>query len=232
MLCRIADLIVEIPETGGMAPRCRAYLTDRSSKADITIDDDRYVLDDPLYTSTNIACYMDSGYQFYGHLLRFSGLLLHASALEYEGKAYLFSGPSGVGKSTHTRFWQQTFGEAAQIFNDDKPALRFLDGCWYAYGTPWCGKDGIHQNKKVPLAGICFLKQAKENAIRRMTAPEAVSHIYSQTMYALRKPEDMDRLLANMDNLVRCVPVWELQNTPGRDAAKLAFEAMHLGKND
>lgn len=230
MRCKIADLIVEVPEMGGMASRCRDYLTEDSASADIVIDASRYQLDRWTDVNTDNVCYMESGYLFYGHLLRFSGMLLHSSAVEYEGKAYLFSGPCGVGKSTHSRQWQQTFGDAAQVFNDDKPALRYLDGTWYAYGTPWCGKDGINQNKKVPLAGICFLKQAGENAIRKMTAQEAISHIYSQTMYILHKQENMERLLCQIDNLVRCVPVWELRNTPGAEAAKLACETMHAGK--
>ena len=43
--------------------------------------------------------------------------------------------------------------------------MLIIDGKAYAYGTPWCGKDGINQNKKVPLQGICFLIQSKENNI-------------------------------------------------------------------
>lgn len=51
-----------------------------------------------------------------------------------------------------------------QVFNDDKPALRRLDGRWYAYGTPWCGKDGINLNQKWPLGGICFLENHRKTA--------------------------------------------------------------------
>ena len=104
----------------------------------------------------------------------YNGLMLHASAAALGGRAYLFSGPCGRGKSTHTRLWQQTFGEAVQVFNDDKPALRRLDGRWYAYGTPWCGKDGINLNQKWPLGGICFLEKSQENRIRR--PPELRNH--------------------------------------------------------
>lgn len=104
----------------------------------------------------------------------YNGLMLHASAAALGGRACLFSGPCGRGKSTHTRLWQQTFGEAVQVFNDDKPALRRLDGRWYAYGTPWCGKDGINLNQKWPLGGICFLEKSQENRIRR--PPELRNH--------------------------------------------------------
>lgn len=227
MRCRIADLIVEVPEQGGMAPRCQDYLTDESLPADVVIDASHYQLNSSAPVSPEIVSYVCSGAQFYAQLLRFSGMLLHSSAVEYEGKAYLFSGPCGVGKSTHARQWQQSFGDAVRVFNDDKPALRCLDGVWYAYGTPWCGKDGININIKVPIAGICFLKQAEENSIRAMTAAEAVSHIYWQTMNAWRKRENMDCLLCQIDKLVRSVPVWELKNAPGPESAKLAFETMY-----
>ena len=118
--------------------------------------------------------YMESGAHFYGQLLNFNGLMLHSSAVAMNGNAYLFSGPCGRGKSTHTRLWQSAFGEAASVFNDDKPALRRLDTGWFAYGTPWCGKDGINKNEKWPLAGICFLKKAEHNRIRQLTPEEAL----------------------------------------------------------
>lgn len=159
-------------------------------------------------------------------LLPYDGLQLHASALAYEGKAYLFSGPCTVGKSTHTRQWQKTFGEAVQVFNDDKPALRCIDGCWYAYGTPWCGKDGININIKVPLGGICFLKQAQENKIRRLSVTEAFAMCMGQ-LQRFSKPENVEKQLQLVDRLVRSIPVWELENYPGPEAAHMSCSTMH-----
>ena len=155
----------------------------------------------------------------------YNGLMLHASAAALGGRAYLFSGPCGRGKSTHTRLWQQTFGEAVQVFNDDKPALRRLDGRWYAYGTPWCGKDGINQNRKFPLAGICFLQKGAENRIRRLTAAAALPLALAQTTYRLL-PEGMELLLGHLDRLLREIPVFELTNKPEPDAARLSYETM------
>ena len=168
---------------------------------------------------------MESGEQFYWHLLHYNGLMLHASAAALGGRAYLFSGPCGRGKSTHTRLWQQTFGEAVQVFNDDKPALRRLDGRWYAYGTPWCGKDGINLNQKWPLGGICFLEKSQENRIRRLPAAEALPLILAQTTYRLQ-PHSMELLLASLDSLLREIPVFLLENRPEEAAARLSFETM------
>ena len=155
----------------------------------------------------------------------YNGLMLHAAAAALGGRAYLFSGPCGRGKSTHTHLWQQTFGEAVQVFNDDKPALRRLDGRWYAYGTPWCGKDGINLNQKWPLGGICFLEKSQENRIRRLPAAEALPLILAQTTYRLQ-PHSMELLLASLDSLLREIPVFLLENRPEEAAARLSFETM------
>ena len=226
MLCYIADLFVEIPEAGGMAPRCREYLTDRKEPADIQLRREEYDLASWPFNNEEAAIYMESGTHFYGNLLRFNGMMLHASALEWNGKAYLFSGPSGMGKSTHTSLWQQRFGDAVRIFNDDKPALRLIDGRWFAYGTPWCGKDGINQNLKAPLGGICFLKRGQENRIRRLSAAEAVPLIYGQTIYRLLKEENALRLMSNVDALVRKIPIFELECRPDTDAVILSSRTM------
>lgn len=226
MRCCIADLIVEVPEAGGMFPRCREYLTTRTDPPDIVIRREDYDLSCWKTDDEALASYMESGVQFYGHLLRFDGMLLHASAVALDGRAYLFSGPSGMGKSTHTRLWQQLFGSDVRVFNDDKPALRLLDGHWYAYGTPWCGKDGINQNLKVPLGAICFLSRGSENRIRALDAAEALPLIYGQTMYRLRKPENALRLMSAVDALLRGVPVFQLECRPEPEAAVLSSRTM------
>lgn len=227
MLCKIADLIVKIPEAGGLAPRCQEYLLHQGTNVpEITIRE-KYYREDAWETNDySMICYMESGVQFYGYLLQYNGLMLHASAVELNGKAYLFSGPCGMGKSTHTKLWQQTFGSAAQVFNDDKPALRRLDGQWFAYGTPWCGKDGINQNKKVPLAGICFLKQAPENAIRRLSPVESIQKIIPQTRSKFSNVEYLDKMLQLVEQLAMEIPVFELENRPEPAAAHLSYETM------
>lgn len=228
MLCRVANLCVEVPATGDMESRCKDYLCEECSGADIVIDAEQYHPElYPKELGEDLIVYLESGWQFYAGLLRFGGLMLHASAVELDGKAYLFSGPSGMGKSTHTKLWQQIFGEKAQVFNDDKPALRREDGRWYAYGTPWCGKDGINQNKRVPLAGICFLKRGQENVIRRLEEKDVIGHVLYQTLYRFKGVERLDALLNSLSLLVKEIPVFELENLPEEAAARLSYETMN-----
>lgn len=226
MRCKIAELLVEVPPVGNMPQRCTEYLHSADAPPQITIPGDSFHPSAWPNLSEEDVIYLETGLHFYYSLMDFDGLMLHASAVEMDGRAYLFSGPCGTGKSTHTRIWQKTFGEAAQVFNDDKPALRLMDGKWFAYGTPWCGKDGINQNKKIPVAGICFLKQAPKNVIRRLTPQEAITHLFAQTLYQFRTAQELDKMLCVAEKLVRQIPVFEFENRPEPEAARMSFDTM------
>lgn len=225
MLCRIADLFVEVPAAGGMDVRCKDYLTDSDATPDIVIKEESYNINKWGDLPREHLEYMDSGNTFYFNLLKHNGMLLHSSAVELDGEAYLFSGPCGMGKSTHTGIWKEVF-PSARVFNDDKPALRFVDGVWYAYGTPWCGKDGININLKVPLKAICFLRRGDENKIRRLSTIEAAAAIFSQTTNRFGSERGLDYLSDMIDKLVRNVPVYELKNRPEHEAAILSHKVM------
>lgn len=209
-----------------MAPRCKGYESIEQKNADIVIREELYDFNRYPGISEETQIYLQSGFQFYRELLRFDGLMLHASAVALDGKAYLFSGPCGVGKSTHTKLWRAVFGEDVTVFNDDKPALRRLNGRWYAYGTPWCGKDGINVNMKVPLAGICFLKQSDRNEIRRIEGKHALAKVISQTTYHLRSESKMQLMMTNVEKLITEIPIYELCNKPEPEAVLMSYRAM------
>ena len=232
MLCKIADLIAEVPEAGGLAPRCREYLYHGGEHPQIIIHEEDYRPQRWPSIPPDGLPYMESGALFYREILRHNGMMLHSSAVELNGRVYLFSGNCGAGKSTHTRLWQQVFGPEARIINDDKPALRLIDGIWYAYGTPWCGKDGINQNRKAPVAGICFMKQADHNAIRRLSDLEAMAKVMKQTQRKFRNPENLDLMLTHLEKLVQMIPVYELENRPEPEAAYLSYETMRRGAEE
>ena len=225
--CSIADLITQIPTAMGFAHRCQDYICEKSDNPDIIVVQEQFRYNNyPDSTDEELINYLEAGWQFYRQMLKFDGFFLHSSAAELDGRAYLFSGPCGTGKSTHTRLWQSTFGKKARVFNDDKPALRKMDGKWYAYGTPFCGKDHININMKVPLAGICFLKQADHNEIRRLTPPEAVGQIFTQTFYKFKNPERLEMMARLVEDVVKTIPVFELKNRPKPEAAELSYTTM------
>lgn len=171
--------------------------------------------------------YMWSGEQFYRKILDFDGFVLHASAVVLQDKAYLFSAPSGTGKSTHTKIWQRVFGEDKTfIINDDKPVIRMVDGEIMVFGTPWNGKEGISKNTGVLLQGICFLERADENSIREVNTKEAVYSVLNQTIRP-KDPDGMDRLLGVLDNVLKSTRVYRMGCNMSDDAAIAAYNGMN-----
>ena len=166
---------------------------------------------------------MGTGAIFARELLSFDGPFLHSSAVVLDGKAYLFSAPSGTGKSTHTEKWCRLFG--ARYLNDDKPALRLVDGVWMAYGTPWSGKHDLSSNEGVPVGGVAVLRRGEENIITRMQPAEALPWVMSQTSYRLSRA-NMERQLMLMDQFLRQVPIWQLYCRNEDAAAFVSRDAM------
>ena len=193
--------------------------------ADITLTcDARRVLElNPELENLNMAQYMGTGVNFARALLPFQGTFLHSSAVLLDGKAYLFSANSGTGKSTHTEKWCRLFG--ARYLNDDKPALRLVDGCWMAYGTPWSGKHDLSIPEGAPVGGIAFLKRGDENSICPMPSHKAVPLLMAQSQWRLNMPQ-MQTQLELADHLLRTVPIWELTCRNDDDAARVSCQAM------
>ena len=156
-----------------------------------------------------------------GCLLERDVLLMHGSTVAVDGVAFLFTAPCGTGKSTHTRLWREVFGGRAVMVNDDKPFLRFMDGAVIACGTPWTGKHGLGSNVSAPLAGICILSRGTENRIRRAD-PEDVSEFLLQQL----QPEGDSRTERLLRELLRRVPVWQMECNRELEAARIAYCAM------
>lgn len=117
-------------------------------------------------------------YLFYGELPKFDAFWLHSVVIEKDGVGYAFSADPGTGKSTHAALWMKAFPDA-HIINGDNPIIRLNpeDGCFYAYGTPFCGKEGYHQNKGVLLKAVCFLRRGAENEIHRVRSENVLGRL-------------------------------------------------------
>lgn len=126
----------------------------------------------PLYTETLR--------QELFHALRLSFLylsqqrrmaVLHSASLYYRGKAWLFSGRSGTGKSTHTNLWHEQFG--VPLLNGDLNLLSMENSKPFVHGLPWCGTSGIASAGSYPLGGIILLKQSPENHVESLPSHQA-----------------------------------------------------------
>ena len=150
----------------------------------------------------------------------------HCSALEMDGRAYLFTAPSGTGKSTHVRLWRQVFGAHVTVINDDKPLVRLQkDGSWRVYGTPYGGKHNLQTNTSQTLCGIVMLERGAENKIERVTPQDAFVTLMAQTYHSIQTPE---RILHAMDLVgsLANLPVFRLQCNISQQAVQVAYEAL------
>lgn len=152
-------------------------------------------------------------------------LLMHGSAVAVDGRGYLFTAPSGTGKSTHTRLWREYFGSRAVMINDDKPLLRITDEGVTVYGTPWDGKHRLSTNCAVPLQGICILKRAGSNQLKPADRRMAYPVVVQQTNRPLY-PEGMRVTLQLIDRLLQRIPVYELYCNMEVEAAGVAYDGM------
>ena len=152
-------------------------------------------------------------------------LMLHGSTVAVDGKAYLFTAPCGTGKSTHTRFWRELFGERSIMVNDDKPFLQFTSSGILAYGSPWSGKHGLASNVCVPLQGICLLQRGNVNMIHRAEAAELFDFLCHQA-HIPSDPSLASAAYSLVDTLIRTVPLWIMQCNKDLDAARVSYDAM------
>lgn len=155
-------------------------------------------------------------------------LMLHASAVVYDRRAYLFMGKSGTGKSTHSRLWLQSFA-GCRLLNDDCPlAIPDPDapGRFLISGTPWSGKTPCWKNLSFPLGGIARLSQAPANSFSPLAGIEAfiafipgMSVMTSdRALYSLASSTALTLLGTVTTGILRCLP--------DADAARLCRDSL------
>lgn len=156
---------------------------------------------------------------------QFDTLLFHGSLVAVDGEGYLFTAPSGTGKSTHTRLWRELFGSRAVMVNDDKPLLKITVQGVSAYGTPWNGKHRLSTNLSVPLKAVCILERGKENHIEEIGAKEVYPMLLQQT-YRPMAQASMIQTLKLLDGLKEHIKFYRLGCNMQPEAARVAYEGM------
>lgn len=202
-------------KTGRILQLCR--FTEDHSQWEYTLLESRT---HPALTLTDFE-YMYTGEAFANRLAYLGGLVMHGSAISYEGNGIVFSAPSGTGKSTHAGLWKQQYGERVLHINDDKPAIRFHEGAPIVYGTPWSGKTDTNSNISAPLKAIVFLKQAPENRIQPLSVSDALMHIYRETVRPFYDEALGRKILDTTERLIQSVPVFLLECTISSQAVEL-----------
>ncbi|MBR1799979.1 MAG: hypothetical protein IJ767_00565 [Bacteroidaceae bacterium] len=154
-------------------------------------------------------------------------LLVHASVIRHDGRGYLFTAPSGTGKSTHTWLWHK-YIPGCDLMNDDNPVVRVVEGEARIYGSPWSGKTPCYRNIWAPIGAITRIEQKPENTIRRMAVVEAFA-----TLLPAVSSMKWDRRVYNgicqaIGHLLPTTPVFWLGCRPDEEAVRVCFAAVKV----
>ena len=144
-------------------------------------------------------------------LAREGGMLMHSSSAVRNGRAYLFSGVSGAGKTTMARLAPPD----VHVLTDEMSYVsREADG-YYAYGTPFAGdlaRPG--ENLRAPLTAIYLLRQGPENRIEDLSPADAVRGLMANILFFAHDPELVQAVFAAAIDLAERVPVRRLTFLP------------------
>ena len=230
---KIADITVEIDNKYEYVARlCEGYTVAPTDSPDMRVCVTPEEIDEEISISeiTPTRGYAE-GVCVYRNICKrlpelFDAYLLHCAVIEYNGYGYAFAAKSGTGKTTHIKLWRKRFGSDVKIVNGDKPILRFgQDGRLYAYGTPWCGKEGFNRNTSAPLKAICFIERAQENTIKRLSVSDALMRVFHQILSPDTEAA-VDKLFPLLDRTLAQVPCYVLGCNMSEEAAEVAYNGM------
>ena len=144
----------------------------------------------------------------YAHLfVQRDGFLLHSAGLVRDGRAYLFFGPSGVGKTTVT-----ALSPDATVLSDDL-TLVLRDGETYgACSVPFRGVFAPQPEtaQVFPVAGFFRLVQDTEDRLVRLVGARAVGEIVGSLPFVTERSEMAGDVIDTVALATGRIPVFEL----------------------
>lgn len=201
----------------GLDDAASAKIDFSENRADISLlsfDEDDIQKRDMIY----------SGHAFGQLLLNYDRMVVHSSCIKVDGKAILFSAPSGTGKSTHTALWKE-YVSGTEYINDDTPVIR-LDKTdeVLACGSPWSGKTRLNNNISAPLCGIVFLERGTKNQIMPMSGVEAMGRLVGECRKFPYR-DSVGQAAKLCMQLLKQVPVYKL-------ACDISYEAVETVRKE
>lgn len=172
--------------------------------------------------------YIITGSYFMSFITTQGFLGLHASAINFNNEAILFSAPSGTGKSTQANLWSQVFPNVIYI-NDDKPLLKWENDQFYVYGSPWSGKNSINNNIKIPLKALIFLQQGQENIVEEMEDNDKLVYVI-RNMHRPQEQETYEKLLDTINDLIKHTPIYLYHCNMELNAVTTLYQKLYGGE--
>ena len=157
-------------------------------------------------------------------LLRNNKLCLHASCIQTKLGGILFSGVSGIGKSTQADLWCQ-YREAKQL-NGDRPILSKDPSGWSAWGSPYAGSSRYYVNESCAITAIILLKQSPTCSLCRLRPSEAFQRVWPHLTIRSWDASFVDFASTLLLDMIGSIPVFEFSCTPDCQAVDYLEQAL------
>lgn len=158
-------------------------------------------------------------------LLWFQRIIMHASVVKYEDQAVLFSGPSGIGKSTQAELWKKYMN--ADILNGDRATLDVTREKVYVYGSPYAGSSHIYRNECAPVKAVVLLGQGEENRIGKLSGMKAYKEMFPRFSIARWDDKLFHESMDIISNVIEKTPIYKLICTPDERAVRLVYDTLY-----
>jgi hypothetical protein len=160
---------------------------------------------------------------FQHHLARHGGMEVHAVGVAWKGRAFLFCGQSGAGKTTTARLWRR-HRPAAVVLSDDRMIVRPRGGRLWAFGTPWHGSGRFASPRGLPLGGIYFLARGRRSVVTPLAAPSAAAELFARSFPPPWEAAGIAQVLDLCARVAAEVPCARLRFRPDLSAVKAVLE--------
>jgi hypothetical protein len=144
-------------------------------------------------------------------LAKEGGFLLHSASAVRNGKAFLFAGVSGAGKTTISRLAPPD----ATLLTDEISYVRRRNNDYVAFGTPFTGELAkLGENCSAPVAALYLLAQGPENRIEPLGTADAARGLLANMLFFAEDHELVHCAFQAACNFVDRVPVHSLTFVP------------------
>ncbi|MBO4622575.1 MAG: hypothetical protein J5691_01680 [Bacilli bacterium] len=158
-------------------------------------------------------------------ILKYDCIFIHACSVKINDYAHLFLAKSGTGKTTHCKLLKEYLGDKLSFINGDKPIIRKIDDSFYAFGTPWNGKERYGENSFAEIKSLVFIERDTTNSITRLDSKSILPKILNQIIL----PTDLDYVNKTFDllnDLLLKANIYLLKCNTDITAAKCSYDAI------
>ncbi|AYA77593.1 hypothetical protein DOE78_20400 [Bacillus sp. Y1] len=176
-------------------------------RADYLIDTDEDYKQATIYVNDELAL-KHALMNFYSAYILHNnwGLLIHSSCVVEEGKAHIFTGRSGAGKSTAAKL-----SAPRELLSDEATLVKIAPEGITVFNSPFRSELKVTgKETSTPLVSIQLLRQALFNSRNQLKKSDAVLNLMDKVFYWVHCPEETKKIMYLLLSLVDKVSVYEL----------------------